>query len=184
MPIPFSKYRPDQITPENIQDFINDQLGNWSENVRRVLMENVKKKRLELSGDLLNSFDYQVQKATSDTLASMHLFFEDHGRHKDMRALVYTKQPPVEAMEEFVRKVGLSKFKYVPGYNGRMPAENIAIKRIAWGIAKGRLKFYKHKPKRWFAKSFYGQINLLIEGLLNGYQEYAVNHTKAQMQAA
>lgn len=183
--IPFSRFKPQDITPENIQDFINDQLGNWSESVRRTLIKSAQEKGLELSGSLLNSFDHQVQKATGDTLASMYLFFEDHGRHKDMKSLVYTKQPPIEAMIEFVKKVGLEKFKYVPGYHpGKMPAESIAIKRIAWGLSRGRLKSYKHKPKKWFAKTFYGQINLLIEGLLSGYQEYAINNTKQQLLGA
>jgi hypothetical protein len=169
-------------TPEQLNAFINAELGNWSENVRTLLMENVKKKGLTLSSSLLNSFDQQVQEATQGTLAKVFFVFSDHGRHHDMRSLVYTKMPPVGELEEFVRKVGLSKFKYVPGYErGRMPAESIAIKRIAWGIAQSRLKSYKHKPRKWFAKSFYGQINILISSLLEGYQESLVGQVKTEL---
>lgn len=177
MSIPFSKFQPQEITPENINAFINDQLGNWSENVQRLLINNLKKSNIDLTHALISSFANQVHNATSESIASVQLAFLDYGRMKDMRRLFYTKMPPVEAMEEFVRKVGLSKFKYVPGYSSqsKVPSESIAIKRIAWGIAAGRLKSYKHKPKKWFAKAFYGQIEVLIQNMISGYKEYAIN---------
>ncbi len=65
-----------------------------------------------------------------------------------------------------------------------MPAnQEIAIRRIAWGIGRGRLKGYQHKPKKWFAKSFYGQINVLIGRMIEGYQEVVVNQAKAGLGA-
>jgi hypothetical protein len=77
-------------------------------------------------------------------------------------------------MEEYVRKVGLSKFSHVPGYqNGRIPTESRAINRIAWGIARARLRDNKTKPKKWFARPFYGTVNTLIESLVAGYADFA-----------
>lgn len=168
------------LTPDKLQAWLQAELGNWQENVRGLLIDNLRRQRLELSGGLIDSMDAQVIAASGDILGKVHFVFSDHGRHKDMRNLVYTQQPPVEALEEFVRKVGVDKFRYVPGYtSGKVPSESIAIKRIAWGISKGRLKGYKHKPKKWFAKSFYGQINVLIGTLIQGYQESLVNQAKA-----
>lgn len=185
MSIPFSKFQPQEITPENINEFINDQLGNWSDNAQRLLIENIRRSRLVLSSDLINSFQNQVKNATSETVASVQLGFLSYGRMHDMKGLTYTKMPPVEAMEAFVRKVGLSKFKYVPGYkNKSIPSESIAIKRIAWGIASAKLKSHKHKPKKWFAKAFYSQIEVLIQNLLTGYQEYAINSTVRELKQA
>lgn len=184
MGIPFSKYDPKDFSPAQLQEWVNGELGDWGKNVRIALMESIRKQNLQLSGELINSLEFQVQAAAENKLAHVFFSFQDYGRHKDMRSLVYTKQAPVEAMEEFVRKVGLSNFKYVPGYTaGRMPSEDIAIKRIAWGISKGRLNAYKHKPQKWFAKRFYGQINLLITRMLEGYQDGIVNQAKKEMAA-
>lgn len=171
-----------KITDENINQFINQELGNWSANVQRILIEKLRKSKLVLSTELINSLSYQVHDATAESIASVQLAFNDYGRMRDMRRLFYTKMPPVEAMEKFVEAIGVNKFKYVPGYSrGRFPSENIAIKRIAWGIAVAKFKEHKHKPKRWFAKQFYGQINVLINNLLNGYADYVAKKTVSEL---
>lgn len=171
-----------KITDENINQFINQELGNWSANVQRILIEKLRKSKLVLSTELINSLSYQVHDATAESIASVQLAFNDYGRMRDMRRLFYTKMPPVEAMEKFVESIGINKFKYIPGYSrGKIPAENIAIKRIAWGIAMAKFKESKHKPKRWFARSFYGQINVLIQNLIAGYQDYAANSVVDQL---
>ncbi|AHM62295.1 hypothetical protein D770_20230 [Flammeovirgaceae bacterium 311] len=167
------------LTTDQIEAYIKAELGDWSANVSRLLAENVEKKKLTLTKGLQQSFEEQVQDASGKILGRVIFVFSDHGRHHDMRNLLYTKQPPVEAMEEFVRKLGVSKFKYVPGYKeGKIPSESIAVKRLAWAISKGRLKSYRHKPRKWFAKQFYGQINVLIGRLIEGYQESLVNQAK------
>lgn len=171
-----------QLSNDYINQFISDELGNWSSNVQRLLIEQIRKSKLVLSADLINSLTYQVQDATAESIASVQLAFTDYGRMKDMRRLFYTKMPPVEALEKFVEAIGVNKFKYVPGYSrGRFPSENIAIKRIAWGIAVAKFKEHKHKPKRWFAKQFYGQINVLINNLLNGYADYVAKKTVSEL---
>ena len=81
-----------------------------------------------------------------DMYAEFTIGFAGYGRFKDMRQLLYEKMPPIEAMEEFVKEVGLEKFGYVPGYllNAKYRVLHItdsrAINRIAWGIAVSRLK--------------------------------------------
>lgn len=184
MAIPFSKYDPKDFSPAQLQEWMNGELGDWSRNVRQALVESIQKKNMQLSGELVDSINARVQAAAENTLAHVYFSFEDYGRHKDMRSLVYTKQPPVQEMIEFVKKVGVQNFKYVPGYKaGRMPSEDIATKRIAWGISRGRLKAYKHKPKRWFAKTFYGQINMLIGRMLEGHQDAIINQSKKELAA-
>src|SRR5690606_37641488 len=57
-----------KITNENINQFINQELGNWSANVQRLLIEQIRKSKLVLSADLINSLTYQVQDATAESI--------------------------------------------------------------------------------------------------------------------
>lgn len=156
-------------------EFINFTLETWGTFVLAVLADKIKQRKLVLSGELLRSLEFQVIKASGEATAKLLLAFEDAGRIKDMRQISRRKQAPVEAMEEFVRKVGLSKFKRVPGYKpGRFITESAAVNRIAWGIVRGQMKASAHKPKKWFAKPFYGTINSLIDQLLNGYSQFSI----------
>lgn len=181
--IPFSKYDPQDWSSALLQDWVHSQLGDWSKNVEGALRQSAEKKGLALSRDLMNSINSKVQRAAGDTLTHVFFAFEDYGRHADMKNLIYTKMPPIDEMVKFVTKVGLHNFKYVPGYEDSrsVPHESIAVKRIAWGLAKGRLRRYKHRPKKWFAKQFYGQINLLISTLLEGYQDAVVLQAQKEM---
>lgn len=178
--VPFSTFKPTTPAKERLDEWLVEQLGDWSANVKLVLIEQIQKRKLILDEKLINSIEYQVIKASGDQVNGVRLAFEDYGRMKEMKNLFYTKQPPVSEMEDFVRKVGLGKFKYVPGYSSmaKVPSEDVAVKRIAWGISRSRLADHKHKPKKWFAKTFYGQINVLIDQLLEGYQEGAIENVK------
>jgi len=98
--------------------------------------------------------------------------FQDAGRIRDMKGVTWKKLPPADAMEAYVKKIGLGKFKYVPGYKaGRFPiSQKIAMNRIAWGIAKGKQRHNKTVPKKWFAKPFYSMVYDLTENLTVAYQ--------------
>jgi hypothetical protein len=79
-----------------------------------------------------------------------------------MKGITRTKAPPIEALEDYVRKVGLDRFSYVPGYKyGHFPlASSTAINRIAWGLARAQLRDKADvRPRTWFAKTFYQSIN-------------------------
>jgi len=155
---------------EKQNQFINEAIQQWGSLVLAILADKIRQRKLVLSGELLRSLQFEVVKASGEATAKLYLAFEPSGRIKDMRAISRRKQAPVEAMEEFVKKVGIGKFRRVPGYKaGRVPTESQAINRIAWGIVRGQLKSGKHKPKKWFAKPFYGTIHHLIDSLLQGY---------------
>jgi hypothetical protein len=165
------------VNIENLSKFIIEELGDWQHNVTRLLQESVRKNKLTLTDELLNSFEHEVKSHAGDMVQGL-LSFRGYGRIKEMSRLVYTRQPPVEKMEEYVEKVGVSKFKYVPGYKaGHIPHESIAVKRIAWGLARRKFIDNKHKPKRWFAKQFYREVNILVTNLMIGYQEAIANST-------
>lgn len=111
-----------------------------------------------LTGDLMNSIHTQTVVLAKELQAEFSIGFRGYGRYKDMKKLLWGRLPPVQAMEEFVERVGLENFKYVPGYllGARYRVLHIpdsrAINRIAWGIAKARVSMMKRSSSQ---KAFY-----------------------------
>ncbi|MGI4760519.1 MAG: hypothetical protein ACRYF0_07430 [Janthinobacterium lividum] len=93
-----------------------------------------------LTEDLLHSLRTEVVGATARHVATMGVLFAQYGRIKDMKGLNRTQAPPIEGIEAYVKKVGISHFEYVPGYkHGQFPlASKTAINRIARGLARDR----------------------------------------------
>jgi len=165
-------------------DIINEVLEEWSQQTINLLRASIDKAGLNLTKDLYNSLRVEVIKATAEGLAGARFYFQLHGRYKDMKTTYSrfngnTGFPPVAEIEEFVKKTGLENFKYIPGYKmGTVPSESIAIRRLAWGIAKGMGKRKTTKPQRWYAKTFYKQIDPLIDKVANYYRERAAAGVK------
>jgi hypothetical protein len=162
------------INDEQNVAFVNEVLEDWTAITLNDLKRSIQNAGLELTEDLLNSLRVEVMKAAAGDLARANFYFRMHGRWKDMRTVYKNYSgswrqsgfPPIEAIKEFITKVGVEKFKYVPGYKmGTFPAENIAVRRLAWGIAIGIGKRNTIKAKKWYAKTFYSQITPLIEAL-------------------
>jgi hypothetical protein len=173
--------------PVNNDDIINEVLEDWSELTLDLLKASVEKAGLELTKDLLNSLRVEVVKAAAGDLARANFYFQLHGRFKDMKT-TYSHYsglkgfPPVKEIEEFIKKTGLEQFKYIPGYKpGKVPAENVAIRRLAWGISKGIAKRKTVKAKKWYAKTFYKQITPLMEQLGNAARERTAAAVKEAM---
>jgi len=162
------------IDVDNNNAIINEVLEEWSQLSLAQLMTSLDAAGLELTEDLMNSLRVEVRKAAAGELAKANFYFRMHGRFKDMRTVYGSYSgswrqkgfAPVQVMEDFIKKVGLEKFKYIPGYKmGNIPSENIAVRRLAWGIAIGRAKKNTIKAKKWYAKTFYSQITPLMEKL-------------------
>lgn len=91
---------------------------------------------IELTDALKEDFQYHIIRSAG--LVSAEIEFKSYGRFRDMAALRFgLHHPPVDAMEFFVEKIGLSNFTYVPGYptSYRPPTVTNAVARIAAGIA-------------------------------------------------
>ena len=80
-----------------LQDTIATILRQYGNEVEALLATAARKKKLELSKELINSINTQVIK-TGAVSAEMQLAFEDYGRYQDMKGLSFDKQPPVEAI--------------------------------------------------------------------------------------
>jgi hypothetical protein len=159
--------------PQDDNDSIAEALEQWSAETLELLKRNVEKQGLALTKDLYNSLRVEVVSQTAYELAHARFYFQIYGRFKDMKVnyFNYTGHkgfPPVAEMEKFIQKTGLENFKYIPGYKpGKVPAESMAIRRLAWGVSKGIAKRKTVAPEKWYAKTFYKRINILIDKVAN-----------------
>lgn len=146
----------------------------------KTLQEKLEDEGLELTGDLKKSLFREVKQNNSAWITEVAMQFEAYGRFKDMKALYYTSQAPVDEMKKFVKAVmdgtGSNKafhkpFTYVPGQKpGVFPInKDLAIHQIAWAIAKSRLKqpIVLRKGKGWYIRNYmkevYGEIEVNIQ---------------------
>lgn len=88
---------------------------------------------LVMTGEMLSSFRISSTEAGKDYIAKQ-ISMVDYVRVLDLRSRNYVRTPPLESMEYFVRSYGVHRFYYVPGYEGEMPDEDTAVRRIAWGV--------------------------------------------------
>jgi hypothetical protein len=163
----------------DFQRILDEEVSDYAARALALLSASIQKKGLVLTEDLLKSLRSEVMAATAQHVASMGVQFEQYGRIKEMKATSRTKAPPIEEIEKFVRKVGIEKFAYVPGYGhgGRPVGLNRTINRIAWGIARARLRDNSQiKPKSWFSKTFYGSINRFIDAVTSRYAVQTGQH--------
>ncbi|MVM39488.1 hypothetical protein GO730_20990 [Spirosoma sp. HMF3257] len=122
---------------EFLEDFTDEAIEIASESVE-AFRRNIERAGLELTDELKRDFQFHVLRQVN--LLTMEFDFREYGRFKDMSLLRYSSHiPPIDAMEFFVDKIGLDKFAYVEGYQGKqVPTVKNATRRIAWAIAMGR----------------------------------------------
>ena len=122
---------------ENIIEhpIISKLLEQFVKRTEKAFQTAVHREGLISSGDLLSSIRAEGIKLGSNFI-SAHVHYSDLLRIKDMKELHYGIVPPLAPLEEWVERVGLNKFAYIPGYpQGVKPAtESEQIHRIAKGI--------------------------------------------------
>jgi hypothetical protein len=109
----------------------------WAKKTATQLKKNIQSKGLTVTQDLLDSITYGLRDGGNPSIV---ISFAAHGRFLDMKQLFWSKQPPVDVIEAWVKRKGLNAFAFVPGYgvsnsNALNTAPN-AARRIAFGIAK------------------------------------------------
>ncbi|MDJ1468152.1 hypothetical protein [Xanthocytophaga flava] len=162
----------DRITSEELSRILNEELTYYRTYALNRLSESMRKAGVILSGETLKSLHAEVLQASQNNVARLLLYFNESGRIREMRNLTYRQLPPQSEIEAFVRKVGVSNFRYVPGYKfGHIPTEDIAVRRIAWGIRIAKRRENTTKPKKWYAKTFYSSLNVLVDNIITRYQQ-------------
>ncbi len=176
------------LTQEQFEEVATDVIGNIVAEASIVMQRKLQDAGYVLTGELLDSIRHQSVVVARDLYAEFSIGFSGYGRFKDMRQLLYEKMPPVQVMEEYVREIGLDKFKYVPGYllNAKYRVLNIpdnrAINRIAWGISRSRIfsakirhykrnAFYNPTRGKLIYETSYKLLDALPEPILKGIKE-------------
>ena len=145
----------DEIIKNLLNDFANEQIMAF-----HVQLDT---KKINKTRELFNSFNRELLKVSANLEFELRIFYTKHGSYRDMAYRKYSKQAPVDAIEDWIKKVGVEKFKTIPSYkNGTRPTtDTIAIKKLAWAIAKSYKKRDKVKrrnggwrAKKEFAKRF------------------------------
>lgn len=134
------------LTQEQFERIASDVVASIMAEATLTMQRKLQNAGFVLTSELLNSLRQQSIVTGKELYAEFSIGFAGYGRFKDMRKLLYGKLPPIDVLEDYVREVGLERFKYVPGYllNAKYRVlhipDNRAINRIAWGIAVSRLK--------------------------------------------
>ena len=161
-----------ELSDAEVKALVASSLAQWYKIVYGRLDAAIKKQGLVLNGDLLSSLHGEIHSAGADLDGQLSLYFTDHGRYQDMKHRYQGKMPPIEAMIRYVEKVGIEKFRFIPGYKeGKKPKDERKIaNRIAWGLSMSRIapknSGKTYGKKKWYAKTFWGSIDELIEMLL------------------
>ncbi len=170
---------------DDFKRILDEEVGDYAAQALGLLSAAIQAKGLVLTEELLQSLRTEVVGATAQHVAVMGVLFEQYGRIKDMKGINRTKAPPIEEIEAYVKKVGLSHFDYIPGYTDRSkvsPTSARAINRIAWGLARAKLRDNAQvRPKSWFSKTFYSSINGFIDAVTSRYLVATGTHLAATL---
>ncbi|MDQ1088983.1 hypothetical protein [Siphonobacter sp. SORGH_AS_1065] len=132
-------------------------------------------KGLVLTEELKRNFSYQLTESATELAGTIS--FQGYGRFKDMAKVSYLLHaPPIEAMEEYVEKIGVDKFAYVPGYRGKakIPTTDRSTLRIAWALARSRRQVPSVKRGyrgTWYNSSKVNMINIARRKIAARYSE-------------
>lgn len=132
------------LTQEQFEQVAADVVGALVAEATLVMQRKIQNAGYVLTGELMDSLKHQSVIVGAELYAEFSIGFAGYGRFKDMRELLYEKMPPIDVMEEFVKKLGIEAFDYVPGYltdakrRVTIP-DSRAINRIAWGVARSRI---------------------------------------------
>ncbi len=162
----------------NDNDFINRLLVEFAESVITQRIEQVRATKSVTSSELINSYAYEIRKATTEQTASAMFAFAKHGRYLDLRRM---NKPGggkeyIAELVEWLRDGGLDKFRRTPSPE-RIKApvgSNKYLNSLAWGIVR---KKKKHKRRR-LQKGWGGQLSELTRELMTGYQHRTVSEIK------
>lgn len=180
----------DHIDPQLQADFINEVLTEWAQEIHVILLNQLREKMGSVPNETISNLRYKVMKASAiDLSAKFELFFQDSGRHVDMKQLRPGQRLPVDMILEWVKRKGLKAFRKVPGYPGGKISqldEGSQLQRIASAIAiakaKGTIRRGKKRKKsQWLNPYFYTYYNKLIGRMISQQSDFLIAANKGEI---
>lgn len=165
---------------QELRDIQAAELKRVADDAVGYFRQNIERRGVVFTGELLQDFEtFMVQN--SEAIA-VDISFNFYGRLKDMKVLEWqATMPPIEVMEEYVAKVGVEKFAWVPGYeqSDKVPARTIAVKRIAWAISMSfRNKAVRRKQGNWYNQTKMEMVNIARRSIMNVTAQYLAEFVK------
>ena len=166
----------DLVQPERLARI----LEAYTQKAEDAFKRRIQSQGIVLTGEMLDSFrTYAAERG--DGYVQTRLSMVGYTRIKDLRSMNYSRTPPLQVLEDFVEKVGIGQFAYVPGYptkNLRRPAsDTAAIERIAWAIKINRKR---HPNLKRGYRGIYSDP-LLTEVLPNLFRDLTDETTRTAM---
>ena len=125
----------------DLLDMLENVSKAWSLPLTQKLIENVRRKKLTTTKQLLNSLDSKTYKDVGKAVIGINFVFENYGRFWDMRRNIWHEQPPVDELIAWVEKKGVRSFGPDPRpYKKKDKPDHRRANEIAWGIARSRAK--------------------------------------------
>lgn len=148
----------------------------------------IERRGMVLTDELKNSFRYNIIATSGDLLASAEIEFSGYGRYKDLKTMRYSSPTNLDAMEEFVKKIGVGNFAFVPGYekSKKIPTANMAVKRIASGIAWHRYNITtvnNSESKLWYTKTLNSFVSVSRRKMMEVLGPYLLENMKGSFEA-
>lgn len=152
---------------------INLLLDQFVHRLEKAFEKTVEREGLVSTGELLNSIRAEGVKTASNFI-SAHVSYSDLLRVKDMKKLTYTTIPPLAPLLEWVERVGVDKFAYVPGFapGKKSKSEIQNIYRIGHGlryhlraspnVERGYRGIYNDPMKNELLPDFYNDFRAAI----------------------
>lgn len=158
-----------QLSDEDVESLAQDVAMLLDELTKKgeVYLRNaIKKSNLIFTGELLDSVRSQLHTDIVGMGGEISVFFNEYWRFKDMKYYTYNgTYINVDAIREFVKKVGVGRFAWIPGYAEKgMISEEKEIDRITRAIVfyRRRVPVVKNpKNKRLYAKTKGAYMHLI-----------------------
>jgi hypothetical protein len=146
---------------ERIREYLKHELTEFSIAFIDERKKVLRAQKLPIDGDLLQSFEREIQAQSQDEAIRLSIAFLDSGRFIDMKpeTIAHDKwgRNYIERLEEWINSIGVEKFVYgfldKPGRTFKLGSGGYSslINSMAWGIAKARTKG-KFRRKQWWNK--------------------------------
>lgn len=157
-----------QITQEEFEKIIIGEVSEITDEALREFQASLEKNGLVLTAELKNSLTRFILVNSVAMIGKAEIAFNAYGRVKDMKRYTYNGGiPPIQAMEDFVRKEGVDKFAWVFYYRhlkdrpSAFASDERMINRIAWAISVNKRRFpnVKRDNEGWYNENKMKYIN-------------------------
>ena len=167
---------------KKLLDALEEISSFWALETVQRLIANIKRRKLVNTKTLLNSIDQQTKADLSRAVVSISFGFEDYGRYLDMKKNIFSKQPPIDEILDWIKEKGLQNFGPDPNPNKIIPkTTQRRMNEIAWGISRKKRRNIRQKRRPWFQSSFYKSLQALQDQLLLGVADQSLEEVKSML---